>query len=377
MGVDVNIIIKNDFYELDDLEKSRAFVYQTIDKIKQRLHTDDGFNCVEIFEDYYCEESKWSEIIFYIRLLDVSIRLAKGYWSISPGCNICQVTNKVCGRLHIADCAFDMAMLLDAEEAWYVEDYLEEECYENSLEEMLEIARSREGIVEYPYAELMKYEDWQYPDIERHYHDSFGNLRKEYEELVVKCGDYKPTCIRGLGRGFVRVVKEGKINLLRRDTGSVVFDSEVDDVKDLCREILCLKDGKTALFDLDANPVIDFVNGEFLVSENNDYLSNRTIKFFINDEAQIKIMSPNYRDEKREFAFFPYKSEIVKRKPIKCPVCKGKEVAADDGQWCENMQSKEYYDGEILVGAVNEIISPDWVCLNCKTKFIKSKLLKP
>ena len=79
----------------------------------------------------------------------------------------------------------------------------------------------------------------------------------------------------------------------------------------------------------------------------------------------------------RKIAFFPYKSEIVKRKPIKCPVCKGKVVAADDGQWCENIQSKEYYDGEILVGAVNEIISPDWVCLDCKTKFIKSKLLKP
>ena len=377
MGADVNIIIRNDFCELDNLEKSKAYVLQTIDKIKQRLHTDDDFNCIELCDEYYDEERRWSNVEFFIRLFGVRIRLAKGYWCVYSGCHTCQVTNKVWGRLHIAELAFDMAMLLGTEEAWYIDDYLEEECYENSLEEMLEIARSREGIVEYPYAELMKYEDWQFPAYEWCYHDSFEDIRKEYKELIAKCGDYKPTCIKGFGRAFVRVVKDGKINLLRRDTASVVFDSGVDDIKDFIEsEMLCLKDGKTAMFDLDANPVTDFVNGEFFVSRvRDDILCDYETRIITNDEAQIKIMNIRYKEGRQEYRYLPYKSEIVDHKPMKCPICGGKVLPVVYGKCCECLRSNEYYLDVILGDEVATDVSTDWACVKCTTKFIKRKEL--
>ena len=66
MSADVNIIIRNNFYELDNLEKSRTYVLQTIEKIKQKLHSNGDFTDIEIVDDYYSDEDKFSEIKFNI-----------------------------------------------------------------------------------------------------------------------------------------------------------------------------------------------------------------------------------------------------------------------------------------------------------------------
>ena len=298
MSADVNIIIRNNFYELDNLEKSRTYVLQTIEKIKQKLHSNGDFTDIEIVDDYYSDEDKFSEIKFNIISQRGIVRLAKGYWSIHTCCHACQITNKHLGRLHIADLAFDMAMLFDVNEVWYCDEDLEYKCWTNSLEEMIEIAREKGEIEEYPYVELMKHDDYEFPDYKQFYHDSLEHIRKEYEELVTKCGDYKPISIEGIGRGFVKVTRGGKMNLVRRDTASVVFNFDVDNIDDFSGgEMLCYNNGKTALLDIDSNLITDFVEGDFYTKLENSPCGD--IKLFVNEVSQITIMCPNYRKERR------------------------------------------------------------------------------
>lgn len=84
MSVDVHILIKHDFYELDNFEKSMQFAEQTIDKLKQGLSISPipiptkkrdnrylslGESC------YYDEHYKWSNVEFDIPLLDMTMYL--------------------------------------------------------------------------------------------------------------------------------------------------------------------------------------------------------------------------------------------------------------------------------------------------------------
>ena len=44
MSVTANILVRHDFFELDNYEKSEIFVKQAIDRVKQVLSIDEGYD---------------------------------------------------------------------------------------------------------------------------------------------------------------------------------------------------------------------------------------------------------------------------------------------------------------------------------------------
>ena len=172
MGACVNILIRHDFYELDNPSKSRQFVQQTIDRISAEFG-------IEIPQDkstphgVYSEEDNWIDIGFVIPAYDVDVMLRKGYWQIGIGCHYCQVVRKWNGRLYISDLALNLARLFEQREAWYCDEYLTDECMMMTLDELIEVGRSQHGITEFPYDELMRCEDNTISDYKPFYHDSF------------------------------------------------------------------------------------------------------------------------------------------------------------------------------------------------------------
>ena len=98
MGVDVHVIIRHNFYEVDNFEKAVNFVKETINGVQKRLHIDGDLE--DYFEFYACEEQDYLPYIrFEIPILGVSVYLRKGYWSVWTGWHTCQVSNKLFGRL--------------------------------------------------------------------------------------------------------------------------------------------------------------------------------------------------------------------------------------------------------------------------------------
>lgn len=186
MGVNVQILVKHDFFDLDNYEKSEEFVKQTIDHIKQVLSINEDDDYFQLW-GYYNNNYKWSDIQFEIPLLDLSIHLRRGYWSIWSCGRYHQVTNKLNGRLHIIDDAFDVARALGQNEAWLCDEFIEQEFEDNTLDEILAAATERWGITEYPYAELIKNDDNAFPTPARFYHYDFAEIVAEFDAKKVKC----------------------------------------------------------------------------------------------------------------------------------------------------------------------------------------------
>ena len=360
MGVDVHILVRHDFYELDDYEKSEQFVKSTIDIIRQELYINEDYEYFALY-GYYDKAEKWSQIEFTIPLFDITINLRKGYWDIWSGCHYCQVTNKINGRLHITDDAFDIARALGQNEVWYCDEFIVDEFYTDTLNELLTAANERFGITEFPYLELMQYEDNSFPEVAQFYHYSFSEINKEFDELCVMCKNSKPTCINRFGSGFIRTVADGKINLINIPLSNPVFDNGFGNIQKLIGpELICKKGGKVALFNSKAEQLTDFVVGNF-EWERADYhpLDDFERIYYFNHEAQIKIMATYYEDSTIKYVKLPYKSMIVKRKPIKCPLCKGEVV---------NLLNSEFKN---IKHCKISNYRPFCACVECKTEFVK------
>lgn len=374
MGVDVHILIRHDFHELDDFEKSMAFVRKTINAVRQRLSVKAGDEMFELY-GYYYDDVKFSNIEFRIPTNNAWVHLHKGYWNIWTGSHTCQLTNKIQGRVHIADLAFDTAMALGGTEAWYCDEFLADDCDFKTLDELLKIAKKRHGITEYPYGELMKCGDNEFPDFKAFYHDSFTDIQKEYHALQKRCGDYRLTCIRNFGQGLVRVEKNGKINLVSRESGERALACDLDDIIFISgSEIVAVRDNKVALLDGYAQYLTPFVEGEFKEEwkwECNLQLDNG--KYLYNETAQIRIMAIYKNDGKVEYSALPYNGVWVRRKPVKCPVCKGKVLPVVYGYPSPKLSRRAQCGEVILGGCIITDHSADWMCCDCQTEFLKLK----
>lgn len=372
MGVDVHILVRHDFYELDNYEKSMDFVQRAVDRVKRHFCIDGDYDQFELYG--YYDDDNWSDIQFTLPIWDIPVHLHKGYWNIWTGCHTCQVSNKYCGRLHIADAAFDIAMALGATEAWYCDEFIADEGYLLTLDELLQLAEKKTGIAEYPYHEFMMYEDYQFPDFEPFYHDSFAALRNEYKQLCERCGEYKPIGTTHFGHGCVRVSKDGKINLAYRDSGKVVFDQDFDDITQICGvELSCKRNGRTALFDAHGNQLTDFVEGKFVrkydsAGSPSDRFSRR---YYLNHETQIRVMATYYKDGRTVYRTMPYKSMLVNRKPAKCPICKGRVVPIVYGEPTPEIGIKAKRGEVVLGGCIIYQGIPQWRCLECETDFLR------
>ena len=370
MSVTAEIFVRHDFFELDNFEKSEIFVKQAINQVKQVLSIDEDCDHFHYW-GYYDEDNKWSDIQFDIPLLDLSVHLKPGYWCIWTRSNYCQVTNKLNGRLHIVDDAFDVARALGQNEAWLCDEFVEQEFEENSLDEILSAVSERWGITEYPYSELMKNDDNALPEPAHFYHYDFAEIAEEFEELKTRCGDYSPTTMNRICRCFVRVIKDGKINLLDADL-KPIFERGLDNIFMIeGREFLCRQGGKIALFGDGAKQLTDFVAGEFEWEWPDSYYHNLNKICYLNEKAKVKVMATYAEDGSVDYASFPYDSILVKRKPAKCTVCGCKVVPIVYGEpSCETFQKADRKE-VMLGGCIITGDDPDWECIECHTKYIK------
>lgn len=371
MGVDVHILIKHDFHELEDYEKSMQYVMQTANRVREALYINDNIKHFDV-RGFYDEDNKWSDICFRIPLLDVNVELRRGYWNVWSGHHFCQVTNKVFGRLHISDLAFDVARSLGQNEAWYCDEYDADKYYENNLEELLAAVQNKYTITEYPYSELMQYADDEFPTPANFYHDSFTELRREFAELHEKCGDYTPTSIRLVGKYFVRVTANGKFNLYNLKESRLQFREACDDFRIIrgCN-FVCKNNGKVALFGKEGKQLTDFVIGNFTTEWGEHNPFDKFTRIIIhNHTAKIKVIATYYKDGSTVYVPVAYKSVIVRRKPIKCPHCKGKVLPIIYGEPTPECGEKAA-KGEIILGGCNIYQGlPRWRCQNCNTDFI-------
>ena len=58
MGVDANIILRHNFYELHDYEKSINFVRETIENIRRKLQIECDESAFDLYSNYY-EDENW------------------------------------------------------------------------------------------------------------------------------------------------------------------------------------------------------------------------------------------------------------------------------------------------------------------------------
>lgn len=370
MSVTAEIFVRHDFFELDNFQKSEMFVKQTIDQVKQVLSIDENYDHFQYW-GYYDEDNKWSDIQFNIPLLNLSVHLKPGYWCIWTRSNYCQVTNKFNGRLHIIDDAFDIARALGQNEAWLCDEFIEQEFEENSLDEILTAASKRWGITEYPYSELIKNDDNAFPTPARFYHYDFAEIAKEFDELKTRCGDYTPTTINHICSSFVRVVKNGKINLLNADL-KPVFERGLDNIfKIEGKEFVCRQGRKIALFGDDAKQLTDFVAGEFDWEWPDSFHDNLDRICYFNKVAKVKVMATYTKNGEVSYATLPFNSILVKRKPAKCSVCKGHVVPMAYGFPSSETFQKADRKEVVLGGCCISGNDPDWECIECHTKYIK------
>lgn len=373
MGVDVHILIKNDFYELENFEKSMQYAKKTIDQIKKALYINEEYEYFELC-GYYDEDEKRSDIEFYIPLLSIWLKLRKGYWCVWTGWHFCQITNKINGRLHLADDAFDIAYILGQKEVWYCDEFIEDEYEYKTLDELISEVNNKWGIAEYPYSELMQYNDNVFPDAAQFYHHNITDIQEEFNQLCLKFEEYTPTCINRIGNGYVRAVKDGKINLLHLGNGSPALSNDMDDIQKLWAEdFICKLDGKTALFSGAAKQITAFADGRFEMERGHvASLDNLERYFYLNHEAQIKVMVTCHKDGHIDYVSLPYKSLLVKRKPAKCPVCKGKVASIVYGEPSAELGKKAEQGDVVLGGCLITEYSADWMCVDCKTVFVKN-----
>lgn len=371
MGVDANIILRHNFYELHDYEKSINFVRETIENIRRKLQIECDESAFDLYSNYY-EDENWSSISFEMPILNIDIELRKGYWSVSPIYRYWYVAKKSLGRLPIADIAFDIAKIFGANEAWYCDEYIDEECMMMTLEELLEEAIRQHGVKEYPYAELMKTDNNSNIEYNSFYHDSFVNIQQEFDVLCKVCGDYTPTLIQSFGRSFVRVLKDGKFNLADRESGELILKIDLDDIVQAhgC-EFIGKLDDKIALFSKDGVQLTEFVQGEFNWKWGTSAMEEKGWrKFYFNDEARIRIMV-SWCSGEPEYTLLPYNSQVLKVKPQKCPIC-GREVLpivyGEPSVYIREMAMS----GKVILGGccITDHV-PDWACSYCQTEFIK------
>ena len=372
MGVDVRILVRHNFYELNDFEKSMEFVKQSINKVKSNLCINADYEYFELY-GYFDDENNFSMIEFKIPLLDLSIELRRGYWSIWSGWHHCQVTNKINGRLHIVDKAFDIVRAMGGNEAWLCDEFIDDEYYENTIKELLVGVAKSCGIFEYPYSELIQYDDNEFPAPKECYHYAFDELLEEFNALAHHCGEYKPTIITPVGDGYTRVVRDGMINLVD-SCGQLIFNMDFDDIQKIVgKEFICRRGDKIALFGAGLKQLSDFVEGEFEWAHTEGMLADKERICYKNHKAKIRILAIYHEDGQLEYNSISYKSRIVKRKPFKCQACKGRVVPIMYGEPTPEAGAQAARGEIVLGGCVVHPYSSQWICVNCHTEYIRDK----
>lgn len=174
MSVCVECLIKNDFYDVDNIEVVKAELNCASKKLNECFHLGDE-------DKYYPEGLDYGDYQVYSETHHMfRMFLKKGYWHISPAYGYGQL---FIPPLFVRQGFYKVAKALGKDEAWYCDEFHLDNCgdsnwdYDNqSFEEWLAFINNRYGAIkEFPVEDIMSSkEKWFSADPV--YHDSFKDV---------------------------------------------------------------------------------------------------------------------------------------------------------------------------------------------------------
>ena len=175
MSVCVEGLVRNDFYDFNDIKAVGAELNRASQMLNAYLHLEgeeiyypDGLDC----GDYrvYSDNHHMSFLC-----------LRKGYWHVSPAYRYRQLFTP---PLFVRKGFYDIAKALGKSEAWYCDEFRldnngdEEWDYDTqTFEEWLDYITGKYGpIKEYPIGEVLAFDPTKFSPAAPVYHDSFRNM---------------------------------------------------------------------------------------------------------------------------------------------------------------------------------------------------------
>lgn len=175
MGVCVEGLIRNDFYDMDNIEAVEAELNRTSQMLNDYFHLEgedkylpEGLDC-----DYY---QLYSESHHMYRMF-----LKKGYWHVSPAYRYHQLFTP---PLFVRKGFYDVAKALGKSEVWYCDEFRLDNCGDEqwdydtqSFEEWLAFITAKYGpIKEFPIEDVLKFDPQKFFPAAPVYHDSFMKM---------------------------------------------------------------------------------------------------------------------------------------------------------------------------------------------------------
>ena len=304
MGVDISHIIRNDFYEVNDLDKSKVYVQEIIEKLKKELlinaPEDDYFNLTQDTEygDY--------ETSFRLPVYDVDFNLQNGFWRIESYFHYCRIVMHHGKYFYLRRLTFDLARALGKNEAWYAEENYTWnsngcEYAETTFEQWMDYVHRnfKKDIPEYDEKAILAHGDNYNWDIESVYHDSFKECNELFDSLQKKLVGYRLLGLLPIGFGYLRCEKNGGLYLINEDTLEPMFKEPIDGILHSLNgpEFVVMKGDLRAVFDAFGKQLTDFVKGDFnwrwATAKSRPWIETNKVEIY-NEEAGIAIV-PEYK----------------------------------------------------------------------------------
>ena len=174
MSVCVECLIRNEFYDLDNIEAVEAELNRASQMLNDYFHLEGE-------DKYHPEGLDYGNYQVYSKTHHMSnVFIKKGYWHVSPAYRYHQLFTP---PLFVRKGFYDVAKALGKNEAWYCDEFRlhnsgdEQWDYDTqSFEEWLEYISSTYGsIKEFPIEEIMSCKKQWFP-AEPVYHDSFSDM---------------------------------------------------------------------------------------------------------------------------------------------------------------------------------------------------------
>ena len=174
MGVDISLVVRHRFYELDDHEKSKQYCEDTIEKLRQsNLH----LNNIDLIIDW--DAGMIPEYQINLNDLETQIILRRGYWEVETYYRYFQYFVPKGEREWLRQMFYDITLALGEKHAWVCAEYHLWNCAgfdvdDGTFEEWYEYAH-KEGIGEMGKEEI-PFTDNGFACGKGIYHDDFSTL---------------------------------------------------------------------------------------------------------------------------------------------------------------------------------------------------------
>ena len=285
MGVDISHIVRHDFHELDDLDKSHAFCEKTRDRLWSNLLLNSCIDNKEVDADcsyinYWDEESGFELRLPYN---DIELDLRSGCWEIESFYHYVQL---VLGD-HVRNLIFDIVHALGQAEAWHATEYYTWNGgpLENPMCSFLQWydfvqQKYGESIPEFSSLCVGQYDKDDQLCYEPVYHDSFNECFAEYNQLQNKTDKYRLIGLTRIGSCLLRAEKDGELYLLRDFDMHPALHHPVRTEYTFGQWIVVWKDNKCAIIDGSGNELTPFVKGRFEIKKESKEILCNGLKYY-------------------------------------------------------------------------------------------------